>query len=179
MLGFVSPREMEQAPRRPRTTAELMRLSAEARAVRADASSAVALARRRGVSLDDATFEVGVSIQAVMWWFPDAIGERPERGVARRLMPTAADAGLRLRPVAVDDQVTFVPALGSVAADRLASIFDVQWRWIQGRASESELAQLPATLGSGRRVVRDPAKLDELARQGAFDLADVYRELFG
>lgn len=170
---------MAEARRRPRTTAELMRLSAEARAVRADASSSVALARRRGISLDEAAFEVGVSIQAVMWWFPDAIGERSGPGIGGKLMPTDADAGLRLRPVAVNDEVTFVPALGSKSADRVASIFDVQWRWIQGRASESELAQLPATLGPGRRVVRDPAKLDELARQGAFDLADVYRELFG
>jgi hypothetical protein len=59
MLGLASPREIEESPRHPRNSAELMRLSAEARAVRADASSAVALARRRRISLDEATFEVG------------------------------------------------------------------------------------------------------------------------
>jgi hypothetical protein len=174
-LGFDSFAALSRAPRRPSTIQQFTRLPAEARAIRADASAAIAAGRRRGISLHEAAFEVGVPLEAVWWWFPDAI----RRSSVGELFATASDSGVRMRPIVVDGEVTFMPVGGSAAADRVAGYFDVQWRYIHGRASPADVAALPAVTVGGRRLERDPQVLERLALAGEFALDDIYRELVG
>lgn len=174
-LGFTSADEMHNVPRSPRTVIDFARIPAEARAIRSDASAAIANARRRGLSLDQAAFEAGVPIEALTWWFPEAV-------LAQRsgeLHAAPADGATRLRPIAVEGEVTFVAMRGSDAADRVARLFAVQWDFVTNRASAEDVRALPDVTIAGRRLERDPRVLAELARAGDFDLDDIYRELVG
>jgi hypothetical protein len=132
-------------------------------------------ARRRGFPVELIAVEVGVPIEAVRWWFPDAL----VHDATGRWRATPADTATRLRPLAVDGEVTFVPVKGSAAADRVSDWFDVQWRYVTNRATAAEVEALPNVTVAGRRLERDPGVLEELARRGDFDLDDIYRDLFG
>jgi hypothetical protein len=78
----------------------------------------------------------------------------------------------------VDGDTDFVEVDSAHLAEEAEDIFTVQWDYIHGYASTDDLKRLPADF-LGRRVVRDPRELEELARVGAFDIEELYRQLYG
>lgn len=68
---------------------------------------------------------------------------------------------------------------GSRAADRAHAVFDVQWRYANNQADESELAQIEGIRIGGQEVEANPERLYYLAAAGALDPEDPYRELVG
>lgn len=58
-------------------------------------------------------------------------------------------------------------------------VFAAQWRYVHGRTTEQDLARYQGLLLAGATVETDPDALEEWARRGEFDLAEVYREMFG
>src|SRR5205814_1871636 len=101
-LGFASAKQMRSVPRQPRSLADFARIPGDARAIRSEAAAAVSSARRRGVSPAEAALELGVPVEAISWWFPDAVvwGTDGEPEV------TDSDSATRLRPIAVEGEVT-------------------------------------------------------------------------
>lgn len=81
-------------------------------------------------------------------------------------------------PIVLDDGPSFVTPAYPGEAQRVAEIFAVQWRYVHGDADPAELRQYRGQRIAGRLVETDPDVLDEYARRGEFDLAEVYRELF-
>ncbi len=64
-------------------------------------------------------------------------------------------------------------------ADLASEVFAAQWRYVHGRATEHDLAPYQGLSLAGQVVETDPDALEEWARRGEFDLAEVYREMFG
>ena len=85
--------------------------------------------------------------------------------------------GSHVRPIALDGDVGFIEIDSVGEAERVQSIFAIQWDFVHGWVDESALARLPARF-AGRRVVRDPRELLRLARRGGFNIDELYRELF-
>lgn len=173
--GFTSVRTMRRANRLPRTAAELTGLPSPARGSRSAAVAAVARSRDRRLPLDVTGGLEGVSLATIRFWLPDAVG-RTRHG---RTLVTPADRHLRLRPLAVEGEVTFVETHGSHAASRAMWAFGVQWDFIHGQATEADLARLRGLRIGGRLVEADPDVLEHLARAGEFRLDEQYRELMG
>ncbi len=85
-----------------------------------------------------------------------------------------------IRPlVVVDDGPIFLETFSWFEADLAATVFTVQWRYVHGRATPDELFSYLGIQIAGHTVETDPDVLDEYGRRGDFDLAEVYREMFG
>ena len=85
--------------------------------------------------------------------------------------------GFYTRPLAVDGTTDFVEVDNPLLAVQAEEIFATQWDYIHGYVSADDLKRLPVRF-EGRRVVRDPRELEELARIGAFDIEELYRHLY-
>jgi len=80
--------------------------------------------------------------------------------------------------MAIDGDVGFVVALDRRKAEEAEHVFDVQWRYIHGTATQAELDRLPRTF-NGHPVVRDGRELKRLANAGRFTIEpEQYAELF-
>jgi hypothetical protein len=86
----------------------------------------------------------------------------------------------RLRPVFLEgeDGVTFIP-VPIRSQQRTQRIFDVQYRFIEGKATETDLAQIAGQKVAGKTVETDPKRLERIADAGDADLIEAYREQFG
>jgi hypothetical protein len=171
--GFGSVREMLQAPRLPRHPEHFGQIPPDARQSRAAAAAAIHLSRETGRPLE--LTAQGITVGTVRYWFPDAVGST-RRGLTR---PTKADRHTRLRPLAVEGEVAFLPIHGSRQANRAFDIFGTQWRFIHGKANEAELEQFQGARIAGRTVETDPAVLERLASAGQFRIDELYRDLIG
>ena len=172
LLGFASPAAQRRAPRRLIRPEDFRRLPEAARASRSDAALALALARRRRITVEESAGEVGVPMAALRWWFPNAL--RPTR--RGRTRPTKGDRYLRLRPLAVEGEVTFVPIRGSHRAELAMEVFGVQWGFIHGHKSAADLAAYQGVRIGWRVVETDPDILELLGRRGEFEVSDIYRD---
>lgn len=84
------------------------------------------------------------------------------------------------RPIVlVGEPPTFIETPDEDEANLAAEIFAVQWRYVHNNATEIELLPYWGLTIAGREVEIDWQVLDEWARRGEFDLAEVYREMFG
>ena len=173
LLGFTSYGQQRRAPRRLRRMSDFGRLPDAARESRTDALSVVRVARRDRIPIEDAAVQLGVSVEAVRWWAPDAL--TPSSG--GRTFAKRGDRILRLRPVIVegDSEVSFVTVRGSGAALGAEEAFDVQWRFITGQASEAELASIQGVRIGGQTVEADPDRLEAIAAAGGVDVPETYR----
>jgi hypothetical protein len=78
----------------------------------------------------------------------------------------------------VDLGPTFIETSDPHEARTAEAVFTLQWRYVHGTASPTELFRYRGVQVAGQMVETDPDALDEWARRGEFDLAEVYRELF-
>ena len=92
-------------------------------------------------------------------------------------MPFQDEFGFYARPLAVDGTTDFVEVDNPLLAVQAEEIFAVQWDYVHGYVSADDLKRLPGRF-VGRRVVRSPEELEELARIGAFDIEELYRHLY-
>ena len=92
-------------------------------------------------------------------------------------MSARDDFGFYTRPLAVDGTTDFVEVDNPLLAVQAEEIFATQWGYVHGYASTDDLKRLPDRF-EGRRIVRDPRELEELARIGAFDIEELYRHLY-
>jgi hypothetical protein len=131
------------------------------------------LARESRLTIEEAASRDGTPAQVVRWWLPDAL-QPTRRG---RTLPRHGDRELRLRAVLFegDDRVEFVGVRGSHVAQRASRIFDVQWRYPHGEATDEELASIRGQRVAGRTVESDPARLVAMAEAGSFDIEAAYR----
>jgi hypothetical protein len=127
------------------------------------------------MTIEAAAREAGVDPAVVAYWVPEAI-EPARKGWT---LPNPGDRLLRLRPLLLEGEaeVEFVAVRGSRAADRADRVFDVQWRYANNQADESDLAQIAGIRIGGRRVEADPERIRYLAAAGALDTDDAYRAL--
>ncbi len=168
--GFRNYWQQRNAPRYPRTGADLGRLPELARDRRSDAMHVLDVAARRGLTIEQAE-----SPASLVEYYAGRGIER--RGGVER--PKANDDLLRLRPLVIDGELRFVEAHTRRSAAQAERIFDVQWRYAHGRATAEELAKLPKTY-YGRPVTRDSAELIDVANRGVLsDTIDAYREALG
>jgi hypothetical protein len=173
--GFSSYWEQRQAPRRLRSARDLDRLPEAALESRTDAFRVLRLARERGISVEDAACQLGVSPSLVRWWLPEAL--QPTRD--GRTLPTKGDRIVRARLLFVDidageSELTWVTVRGPREADRAHGAFDVQWRFLAGRASEGELRGLRGLRIGGHSATWDPDRLEGAGRAGV-DVPEAYR----
>jgi len=56
--------------------------------------------------------------------------------------------------------------------------FATQWAYIHGNANQDDLLGFLDLRVDGRLIEVDPDVLEDWARRGEFDLAEVYREMF-
>jgi hypothetical protein len=168
--GYAQQRRFSPKLRRP---SDFARLPQSARAARTDALRVLELAREQGITIEEAAHRDGTPAQVVRWWLPDAL--QPTR--RDRTVPRRGDRELRLRAIVFqgDDRVEFAPVRGSRAAQRASRIFDVQWRYAHGQATEDELAMIRGQRVAGRTVESDPARLVAIAEAGSFDVEEAYR----
>jgi hypothetical protein len=176
-LGFASDWQRRRAPRQLKSPADFGRLPDPAREARSHALSAVHKARVERTTIETAAADLGVPVASVRYWADEAL-EPTRKG---RTLPREGDRLLRLRPLILEDksEVSFVAVRGSRAADRANAVFDVQWRYATGQADASELDRIQGVRVGGRTVESDPGRLGYLARAGAMDTDEVYRELIG
>ena len=73
----------------------------------------------------------------------------------------------------------FVEIRGSHAARRAQRIFDVQYRFIEGNASEDELRAITGQKVAGRLVESDPERLRAIGEADGVDVVEAYREVLG
>ena len=92
-------------------------------------------------------------------------------------MSTRDQFGFYTRPLAVDGATDFVEVDNALLAVQAEKIFAIQWDYVHGYVSADDLNLLPSRF-EGRRIVRDPRELEELARIGAFDVEELYRHLY-
>ncbi len=173
--GFRSYWEQRQAPRVLRRVSDFGRLPEQARESRSLAAEVINTARREGSSVEVPAAEKRAPMSVVRWWFPNALQAR-RRG---QTFASAADRALRLRPLAVEGEVAFVPVRGSRQAELARRAFDAQWDFVHRRVGRVALAPFEGARIGGRLVETDPEVLERLANAGAFDLEDLYRELVG
>ncbi len=84
------------------------------------------------------------------------------------------------RPIVlVGEPPTFIETDDPDEAGLAEVVFATQWRYVHRGDNTSELYSFFGLRIAGRMVETDPNVLDEWARRGEFDLAEVYRELFG
>jgi hypothetical protein len=171
--GYAQQRRFSPRLRRAR---DLGRLPEDARRVRSDALHVVAVARDRGISIEQAARAEGVPVH-VVWWAGDALAPK-RRG---RTLPRNGDRLLRVYPIFLDsgDGVQFVEIRGSHAARRAQRIFDVQYGFIEGNASEDELRALAGQRVAGRLVESDPDRLTAIGEADGMDIVEAYREVLG
>jgi len=82
--------------------------------------------------------------------------------------------------LAVEGTLTFVATRGSRAAALAEQAFAVQWAFINGRASERDLARFGGVRIAGYEVETDPDVLELLGYQGFFaELDEIYRDVLG
>jgi hypothetical protein len=176
-LGFASDWQRRRAPRELKSPKDFALLSDRAREARSRALSVVHRARSERTTIEAAAAELGVPVASVRHWAGDAL-EPTRRG---RTLPREGDRLLRLRPLLLEgeSEVSFVPIRGSRAADRADAVFDVQWQYATGQADAAELEQIRGVRVAGRTVESDPVRLGYLARAGAMNTDEVYRELIG
>ncbi len=172
--GYAQQRRFSPRLRRAR---DLGRLPAGARDARSDAFHVIAIARDRGISIEEAARGEHVPVSVVRWWGGDALAST-RRG---HTLPRKGDRMLRLRPVFLDDgdRVDFVETRGSHAAARAQRIFDVQYRFIEGDASEGELRGIAGHRVAGRLVKSDPDRLRAIGEADGVDIVEAYREVLG
>jgi hypothetical protein len=162
------------ARRRIYSVEDLRGLSEAEREERAQALRAIRRARDDFTPVEDAADELGVDMDSVRRWAEEAL-EPIRPGVT---FPSETDRIVRFHPLAVDGEVDLVAVEGPEELEQAADILDVQYRWVEGRATRDEVRNLPATF-KGQTVVRDPAELDAMARAGEFNLEEKYREILG
>ena len=160
-----------------RGSQDLARLPESARATRTDALRVLQVARERGVSVEQAARESQLPVDVVQWWARGALEPRRSGQTFAR----HGDRLLRLRPVFLEGEngVRFVEVRGSNAANRAQRIFDVQYRFIEGRASEGELAGIAGQKIAGQVVESDPDQLEAIAETGGAGVEEAYREVVG
>ena len=153
------------------------RLPEGARAARSDALHVIAVARERGISIEEAARAERVPVGVVRWWGRDALAPKG----AGRTLARKGDRLLRLQPIFLDggDGVEFVELRGSNAARRAQHIFDVQYRFIEGNASEAELQGIAGQKVAGRLVESDPERLTAIGEADAVDVIEAYRGVLG
>ncbi len=172
--GFRNYWAQRTAPRYPETGLRLGRLPEEARAGRSDAISVLDEAARRRVPIEQVADERGIS-RSVVRYFADR-GTEHRGGIWRA---KAQDGLLRLRPMVIEGEVRFVEAHGRRSARTAERVFDTQWRYAHGRATQDELATLPKTY-QGLPVTRDPGELVDVALRGIpQEVIDAYRDALG
>ncbi len=74
---------------------------------------------------------------------------------------------------------TFLVTDDPDAADLAREAFAVQWRYVHGQADAFDLLRFLGRHIEGRLIEIDPNALLDWAHRGEFDLAEVYREMFG
>jgi hypothetical protein len=175
--GFSGYAQQRRFSPRLRRASDLGRLPETARAARSDALHVIAIARDRGVSIEEAARGERVPVHVVRWWGGDALSAT-RRG---RTVPRKGDRLLRLYPVFLDggDGVEFVEIRGSDAARRAQRIFDVQYRFIEGNASEAELRGIAGQQVGGRLVESDPERLRAIGERDGVDVVEAYRGVLG
>ena len=172
--GFRSVREMAAA-KRPTSVQGFADLPDGARAARRAALQVVAFARLSEMPAEVAADELGVPIAAVHYWADEALG--PTRN--GKTMVKKADRLVRLRPLFLEGghELEFVAIRGSNKAYDAVWVFDIQWRFVNGQADESELEQIRDVAFAGRTVESDPVELARVAAAGGFDPDDIYNAL--
>jgi hypothetical protein len=176
-LGFDSEWQRRNAPRLPRSLADFGLLPESARQSRSDALSALSRARHERKTIEEAAVAAGISPETIRYWAPEALNPARQGWT----LPRPDDPLLRLRPLLLegDDEVTFVAVRGSRVADRAHAIFDVQWRYANGQADESDLQEIEGEQIAGEEVETDPERIRYVAAAGGLDTDDVYRALVG
>ncbi len=80
--------------------------------------------------------------------------------------------------VTVDDGPTFIVTNSFLEAQLAADVFALQWRYVHFNADAEELLPYRGVQIAGHTVETQPGVLDEYARRGDFDLAEIYRGSF-
>jgi hypothetical protein len=175
--GFSGYAQQRRFSPRLRTAGDFGRLPEGARRARSDALHVVSVARDRGISIEEAARAERVPAYVVRWWAGDALASK-RRGLT---FPRKGDRLLRLYPIFLDggDGVEFVEIRGSHAARRAQRIFDVQYRFIEGDASEDELRSIAGQRVAGRLVESDPDRLTAIGEADGVDIVEAYREVLG
>lgn len=171
--GFRSITEQRRRPRLPKNLAALRTLPEEARWSRSAASRAIEMSRATRLSLELTASQQSISVVTVRYWFPDAI--LPTRH--GRTRPTRSDRHLRLRPLAVDNEVTFIETHGNHAAAKANEVFGVQWDVLHHRLPPEALERYRGLRIGGRLVVTDIDVLERLGNAGQFRIDEIYRDL--
>ena len=175
--GFASYWQQRRAPRHLSGAKSLSLLPEKARQSRTDALRVVKLARSERTTIEDAASTLRVPLPTVCYWAGDAL--KPTR--QGQTLPTRGDRLARLRPLIVEgeSELSFVTVRGSKAADHADVVFDIQWRFLAGHASEAELEQIRGVRIGGRIVESDPDRLTLLARAGTVSVDEAYRDTVG
>jgi hypothetical protein len=78
-----------------------------------------------------------------------------------------------------EDRVEFIEVPDEVERVLASRIFDVQYRFIEGKATDRELHAIAGQKVAGRTVEADPLRLALIADAGDADLPEAYNEVLG
>jgi hypothetical protein len=86
-----------------------------------------------------------------------------------------------LRPLFLEgeDRVEFIEVSDELERLAASRIFDVQWDFIEGKATTDDLAKIARQKITGRTVQADPLRLALIADRGEADLPEAYKEALG
>jgi hypothetical protein len=173
--GFRSYAQQRRFTRDLKAPTDLGRLPQPARDRRAVALDVLNLARREHLTAEEAAGRLDVPMSAVVWWGAPALEPRRQSRTAVK----KADRMLRLHPLIVNGEVTFVTTRGSRAATQARAAFRAQRAYLDNEPGAAQaLAKLRGVRVGGELVETDTTVIGEIGRRGDLgDIADNYRAL--
>jgi hypothetical protein len=164
-------REVAMADRRIRDLDDLNRLSDEDRKERKLALRALREARRDDVPVDWRAEALGIDVDIVRRWAPDAL----ESGSRNATYARDTDSVIRFQPLVVEGEVELVPAEGPQESELLADIFAAQYGFVNRQVSASALRPYEGlVLPDGREVTTDPEVLKRVAIEDPYRFLEIY-----
>jgi len=171
--GFRSYAEQRRFGRDPKNQADYAALPEFARGRRSDALDVLDTARRDKLTVEEAARRRGLPVAAVTWWAEPALEPR-KAGAVR---PKRGDRLLRVTPLIVEGEVTFVTTRGSKAAATAQAAYRAQRESLEGKpGATAALARFNGVRVGGRLIETDRDVINEIGRRGELeDLAEMYR----
>lgn len=127
------------------------------------------MARREGISLDDAAFLSIITPQAVAFWAPDAVIRTGSTWVVK-----PADRIYRPMFVYSDGQRRSIEVRGSRVASDVGRYHSAVGHYLN-TGDDSRIRAMTGVRVAGVELETDPDVIDDLARRGVFEFESIYR----
>ena len=167
--GFASYSEQRRYDRNVKNSKQLGDLPAGAQQARQDALYAIAVARREGIDLEEASRYAFTTPQSIAYWAPDVV-------TSTRSGWTIKPADRMYRPMYVyaDGRQQAIDVRGSRVASTIGRYHSAIGHYL-ATGDDSRLQPFTGVTVAGVELETDPDVLDAIARREIFEFESIYR----